>query len=235
MRVLFEMVGKGEIRRSDILYSISASKRHSILVVRKQIPLETVNVDEVVAVLKDSEFSDLWSSEELMPGDIEIVLDYWRKPSIALGDLYEELRTIETTIHTYVSEQLKASLQVPNISDVEADQDAWWTQAVPETVKRDCNQRWEENSRQGHSYDYTDFKHLWEIIERNWPIFSNKFTDLYPGNTKQQVGADLRKINLIRNKVMHPVRGINPTDDEFELVRKVRHKITSIPGPAAQA
>jgi len=227
MRTLFEMVGRGVIRRSDILYSISPEKRGSILKVRKSIPLEPITTEEVLAVLKVSEFAPLWSSEDVMLGDSTVVLDYWKIPGVALGDLYEELRTIEITLHKYVLNHLKETF-------TSNDDEAWWTDGVPVSVKLECSRRWEESGRQGHSYNHTDFIHLWEIMEQNWTIFSRDFTGLYPTSTKPDLGRDLKKVNAVRNKVMHPVRGINPTDEDFELIRKVRRKVTTLPSPTAR-
>jgi hypothetical protein len=230
------MVGRGEIRRSDILYSIPSDKRKGILYVRKTIPLHSVEPDELVAVLKDSEYASLWSSEELMLGDANIVLDYWKKTGVALGDLYEELRTIETALHGYVKRRLESEFaEGSKAGSADGHNDAWWTRCVPDQVKADCNERWEKNSRKGHSYEYTDFIHLWKIIDKNWAVFSSPFSAVYPGGRKNLVEMDLDKVNDIRNKVMHAVRGIDPTDEDFELVRKVRQRIMALPSLAVQS
>ena len=54
------------------------------------------------------------------------------------------------------------------------------------------------------------------ILEDEWPLFRDLFTD-YTANRKQ-LSKDLRRLNGIRNKVMHPVRGLIPDEEDFDFV-----------------
>lgn len=81
-------------------------------------------------------------------------------------------------------------------------------------------------------YAYTDLIDIASIMEANW----KHFTDVLPGvlaHNKKEFLARFRKLNNIRNKVMHPVREVLPTQEDFDFVREFRNSVASFRGVAA--
>jgi hypothetical protein len=61
---------------------------------------------------------------------------------------------------------------------------------------------------------YTDLIDLAEILDKNWATIAAKV--LMNASHKKEILADLRRLNKLRRKVMHPVRSTLPNDAEFE-------------------
>ena len=74
--------------------------------------------------------------------------------------------------------------------------------------------------------NFINFK---EIIKGNWDEFCKVIPpDIADGRKKKQLLADLQRANGIRNKVMHPIKGIETpplSRDECEFVRKLASQL----------
>jgi hypothetical protein len=155
--------------------------------------------------------SDIYFS---VPGDrrgSDSTLQLWYSdPVHALGDMYEDLRRIEITLHERIREAL-----IREYGDGEA---GWWRHGIPEGVRVKCQERRERDRDDPcQPFSYSDLLDLDASLEEQWALLKDLFPD-YTANRKQ-LSKDLRRLNRIRNKVMHPVRGVVPDDDDFEFVR----------------
>lgn len=181
--------GAGQLRRSDIYFSVSRDRR-------------------------DAPPNRLYA---------EVVNRYADEAS-AYGDMYEDLRSIETTLHKLVRERLKEALG--------DEEKGWWRQGVPEGVRLKCQDRRERDEDPcSDPYGYTDLLDLARILEANWKHFTSILPAALTDNRKQFL-SDLGKLNGIRNKVMHPVRGAPPTEDDFEFARQLRNNVGSVSNTA---
>jgi hypothetical protein len=124
----------------------------------------------------------------------------------ALGDMYEALRRAEITLHAGIRRALQEQY-----GESEA---GWWRFGVPLSVRQKLQIRREEDSDPAEPYAYTDLLDLAEILDKNWTTIAPKV--IHDSSQKKVILSNLRRLNIIRRKVMHPVRYTPPADDEFE-------------------
>lgn len=135
---------------------------------------------------------------------------WYSDPAHALGDMYEDLRRIEITLH----EKIRNAL----IRRYGEDEAGWWRQGVPEGVRVKCQERRERDRDDPcQPFSYSDLLDLDAVFEDQWALLKDLFPE-YTANRKQ-LSKDLRQLSRIRNKIMHPVRGFVPAEDDFEFVR----------------
>jgi hypothetical protein len=101
------------------------------------------------------------------------------------------------------------------------DEAGWWRQGVPERVRVKCQERRERDVDDPcDPFCYSDLLDLDAILEDQWTLLKGLFPD-YTINRKQLSKA-LKQLSRIRNKVMHPVRGLVPSEAEFDFVRRLQ-------------
>jgi hypothetical protein len=138
---------------------------------------------------------------------------WWGDAIHALGDMYEDLRRIEMTVHHKICRAL--------ITQYGEGESGWWRKGVPERVRIKCQERRERDPDEPcDPICYTDLLDLAAILEGEWSLLKNLFPD-YTANRKQPL-KDLRQLNRLRNKVMHPVRGLAPEEQDFDFVRGLK-------------
>lgn len=144
---------------------------------------------------------------------------WYADPTHALGDMYEDLRQIEIALHDKIREAL-----VQRYGDGES---GWWRQGIPENVRVKCQERRERDLDDPcESFCYSDLLDLDAILDAQWAVLKDLFAD-YTVNRKQ-LSRDLRQLNRIRNKVMHPVRGFVPNEGDFDFVRGLQRSFQCI-------
>ena len=202
---LYRAVGTGQLRRSDILFSIDQLVRHAI--------------EEAISKTGSSEPRRLRpelakSGMQISREDLEVYLRL-RDARVDLGDMYEFVREIELRLHDYIRTALIA----------EYGENEWWRKGVPLPVREDCAVMNERDGEPVSSlYCYTTLMNLRFILDREWNVLSKNL----PGGVradKQQFLADLSRLNRIRNIVMHPVKGVMFTADDFDFVRRLRRQL----------
>jgi len=143
----------------------------------------------------------------------------------ALGDMYDDLRRIELALHRRVRATLAEAFGT--------DDFGWWRRGVPETVRVKCQERRERDQDEPcEPYCYTDLLDLGRIIEEHWTLFKDQLPTRYSTNRKALLEA-LARLNRVRNKVMHPVRGLVPCREEFEFVQELERDIIPANWPVA--
>ena len=205
MNQLYRAVGQGHLRRSDILFSIEPDVRKAI--------------EEAIAAAGDSELPQLRralakSGVKVSREDVEMYLRL-RDARVDLGDMYEFVREIELRLHDYIRTGLVA----------EYGEQEWWRKGVPLPVREDCAVMNERDAEPVTSlYCYTTLMNLRFILDREWNTLSKNL----PGGLradKQKFLADITQLNRIRNIVMHPVKGVMFTADDFDFVRRLRRQL----------
>lgn len=199
---LDQMIGQGRLRRSDVFFSISKDVR-----------------DKCVGTTE--------RPADVSPDDFKVLRRYG-DAAHALGDMYEDLRCIEMTVHTMVRDVL--------VRTFGRSESGWWRQGVPEAIRRSSQVRREEDAEPADSpFCYTDLLDLGRIIEANWSVFQLGLPERYRSNRKLLLD-DLRRLNSIRRNVMHPVRGCVPSEDDFDFARRLRADLApSTMDPAEEA
>lgn len=197
---LCTVVGEGQIRRSDIFFSISSDKRKVIG------ESHGCQIYQIEKILESKGYETC--REEL---DIFLML---RKQRALLGDMYDYIREIEMILHDMIKRILKAEYK-----------EIWWRKGVPLSVRKECVARKEEDEEPVKDpYCYTMFINLSVIIERNWKIFDLALPPELTINKKTLL-KEFGKINYIRNRVMHPVKTPEFTEEDFYFVHVFHKKI----------
>src|SRR5690606_35559165 len=126
------------------------------------------------------------------------------------GDMYSHLRTVEVTLHRLVRQTLQQAYS--------SHDDECWHHGVPLPIRQRCvSVREADPQHLVDPYVYTNLIDLKEIIEKNWVLF----VDILPSEAsrdKRELGRMFDRLNRIRNVVMHPVKQVHPTEDDFTFV-----------------
>jgi hypothetical protein len=201
---LEEMVGRGKVHRSDIFFTVPKDVREAVLNVLGTNPIYAP--EYIKDLLKDSGLA-------VKLGDVLAVVRY-RDTQEPLGDMYEDIREIETNLHTRIRRVLERNFG--------QDESGWWRKGIPEDIRKECQSRREED-KDGPSdpYCYTNLIDLWKIIKTQWAIFQTELS-VKIRTDKNKLEHDIQRLNVIRNIVMHPVRGRIPTEDDFDFVREFK-------------
>lgn len=204
---LDEMVGRGWIRRSDIFFTVPKEIRNTVLKMLENRP--TAAPEHIASLLDNSGIS-------VKLGDVFAVVKY-RDSQNALGDMYEDIREIETRLHSRIREVLEHKFGKA--------ESGWWRKGIPEEIRKDCQSRREEDEDAlSDPYCYTDLMHLWLILKSQWTIFQPELPNTVSADRKK-LGDDIQRLNVIRRIVMHPVRGKIPSEDDFDFVRDFKTRL----------
>jgi len=207
---LFRAIGMGLIRRVDVLFSLDKVIRKEIEEIISELPDADAKL-----VLKELRDRELAVDER----DLEIYLDL-RKQRVSASDLYELISELERTLHGYLARLLK--------EEYGRKESGWWRRGVPQNVRIDCvtlRER-DEEPPTDPPYSYTTFFHLVKILDKNWALFQ-KHLPASVAADKRQLLRDLYRVGGIRNRVMHPVRGGPPAQDDVEFVREVHRSLVN--------
>jgi Swt1-like HEPN len=199
MAYLYRQVGEGELRRSDILFTLDIRAREQIENLVQQ-RASTVGW-RLRRWLKAA-------GVEVDPDDLDIYLKL-RDARVDLGDMYELIRDLELSLHRFIREQL----------ELQYGQD-WWREGIPLHVREDCavlNERDQEPAVD--LFCYTTIIHLLKIFDQNWNALSPQLPGPLRAN-KQAFLARLKRLNAVRNIVMHPVKALPLTEDDFYFLRR---------------
>jgi hypothetical protein len=207
MQYIYVAIGEGRIRQSDVLFAFDKNFRR--------------NVESCLSKGKDLQEWELIpaitkTDSRYDSGDISIYLSY-RNLRIYAGELYEFITDLERVLH----EKIKSVV----VQEFGEEESGWWRQGVPERIRSECAQTRERDPEFADDpYNYCTFIHLTEVVDKNWILFQGCLpADLVAD--KKTLLTDLRRLNAIRNRVMHPVRSTPPSEDDFEFVREMRKKL----------
>lgn len=204
---LDQLVGRGDLRRSDILFAVPKN-------IRQIIPMSGALGQDPQVITRKLQRSGFDVDLE----DVQTILKYG-DASHALGDMYEDIRTIETYLHQLIQETLE--------QEYGEEMMGWWRQGIPESVRKSCVVRQEEDPEPvPDPYCYTDLLDLWHIQNKQWTVLSKVLPDEVTAN-KADLRRNLTRLNTIRRNVMHPVRGVIPSEDDFEFVRELKGMLIS--------
>lgn len=204
---LDEMVGRGWIRRFDIFFTIPKTVRKAVIRVLEKAP--TSHPEYIADRLKSDGLA-------VKLGDVYAVVKY-RDTQNALGDMYEDIRDIETNLHLQIREVLEKELGKGEYG--------LWRKGIPEAIRTDCHSKREKDEEPvSDPYCYTDLIDLWKIIDKNWKSISENLPKDVKSN-KKKLEEDFTRLNRIRNMVMHPVRGLIPTEDDFDFIRDFKSRL----------
>ena len=209
MQYLCLKIGEGELRRSDIAFSLPHDARVAIeeIIEKADGP---VTVGKIQRELRKRHVT-------ANRVDVGIYLHY-RRARVVLGDMYELVRNVEVRLHSFVKQAFIAEFTEEN----------WWRSGVPDNIRAECAALLEKDPEPADEpYCYTHLINLREILDKRWPVLS-KFMPKQLLNQKKELMERLLKLNRIRNSVMHPVRNSAITEEDFEFVRDLASDLSDL-------
>jgi hypothetical protein len=205
MRHLCLKVGEGDLRRSDIVFSINSDLRHAIEDIIKE-----TGASSMRAVASELRRRGIQANRL----DVRIYLRY-RRARVVLGDLYELVRNIEVRLHRFIKQ---AFVQ-------EYGEENWWRGGVPDRIRADCAATRERDTEPANdAYCYTTLMNLREILDKQWSALGPHLPKRIQADKKAFL-EQVKRLNGIRNSVMHPVRNDQFSDDDFEFVRSFEREL----------
>jgi len=201
-------VNKGQVLGSDVLSTLLNKEWRVMADILADHPDGS---PERICDLLNSAFAYATDIDEL-----NLYLAYRKKP-IHAGDIYGLLYEIERTLH-----ELVRTVLVREYGPQEAE---WWGQGVPINVRVACAQAREQDAEFVNGpYNYTTLINLACILDKNWRLFEIRLPATV-AHKKSEFMRELTRMNGVRNRVMHPVRGEPPTEEELEFVKKMQEKL----------
>jgi len=208
MRYLCLKIGEGELRRSDIAFSLPREVREAI-----EQAIETTGSTGLTAVARELKAQGIAADRN----DIGVYLHY-RRARVVLGDMYELVRMVEVRLHTFIKQAFVA----------EFGEEQWWRGGVPDNIRAECAALLEKDPEPAEEpYRYTHLINLREILDKRWPVLS-KYMPKNLLNQKKDLMERLLRLNRIRNAVMHPVRNTVISEDDFEFVRDFEKELAEL-------
>lgn len=211
MNFLWTRIGEGQLRRSDIAFSLKRNVRKAIEAVVAETRSQSAG-----RICKELEKRGIHCNRF----DVRMYLEYRRAP-VVLGDMYELVRSIEVRLHRFIKRVFIA----------EFGADDWWRGGVPDNIRAECAALREKDPEPApEPYNYTHLIALREILDRKWSILS-KHLPPETAQNKRDLMDRLVQLNRIRNNVMHPVRGGMLTEEEFEFVYNLEEDLGPLTAP----
>lgn len=202
---LYREIGEGKLRRSDVLFTIDRHIRQHIEDCIRELGPRARPGRLRRELLK--------RGHEVHPDDLELYLKL-RDAQADLGDMYELIRDLELRLHNYIRSRFTAEYA-----------DAWWREGVPLPVREDCAVLHERDQEPAADlFCYTTFMHLHLIFDKKWAVLSAALPQQYQ-NAKQEFLDSLKRLNRIRNRVMHPVKGFTFDAEDFDFVRDFHRRV----------
>jgi len=153
MAYLYRQIGEGELRRSDILFTLDPQARERI----EKLVQDRGSI--VAWKLRRWLHNDGF---EVDSEDLQIYLKL-RDARVDLGDMYELIRDLELSLHGFVREALER----------EFGAEQWWREGVPLNVREDCAITNERDAEPASDlFCYTTLIHLLQIFDKNWASLS---------------------------------------------------------------
>ena len=211
---LEQMIGRGTIRRSDVFYTLSKEARSALEGVCG--PGRSVRQRAIWQRLTRAKLHEIWDDEAAALDDITTFIEF-RDSRFAMQDLYEDICVAECKLHQFIRAVL--------VREIGEKRSLWWRLGIPVDVRKECASRCEEDE-DGEDLDpycFTDTIHLAKILKAGWKLFEPYAHCVRADSRfKKDLVSRIARMNLIRRKVMHPVRGHRPTEEDFEIVRSLR-------------
>ncbi|MCK9418441.1 MAG: hypothetical protein M0R70_03565 [Nitrospirae bacterium] len=199
-RFLLLQVGEHELRLSNILYSIPPDRRQAYKDIVQRFSTKSAMHRSAIA-------------RRLDPGELDLFRISCDAPR---GDLYVSVADLETFLHSKIRTIL--------VTEYGPDELGWWRKGVPTEIRKQCiSKREEDVVPMDNPYNYTTFIDLFDIMDQNWSLFTQVLPQVLAAN-KRHLKEDFRKLNYLRNCIMHPVRGAVLGKEELDFVTCLRNK-----------
>ncbi|HEX7955717.1 MAG TPA: hypothetical protein VF508_02175, partial [Pyrinomonadaceae bacterium] len=176
-------------------------------------------IEGLIQKLNKADFNAIWSAAKregktLNYDELRIYLNL-RDARISMGDMYEFIVEIEVNLHKGVK----------NTFIAEYGESKWWREGIPSDIRKECASMLEGDPEPAaEPFCYTTLMQLHKVLDKKWDVLSKTLPGVLEKDKKGLLN-DIAKLNYIRNCVMHPVKGIPITEEDFQLVRDLRERL----------
>lgn len=200
MDYLYMEVGKGNIKKSDIWFTINHNIRKAVD--RYDKAKEGNSEEEEIKALL--ELANLYMIHE---DEAKLFLKL-KEARVADGDMYELISEIELLLHR----------SIKNVLINEHGNTEWWMKGVPQKIRERCENIYKKDSYLAKEpFYYTNFIDLKKIVKALWHQFE-KILPIDIVKNKNDFLSKIERLNEIRNGVMHPIKGYQLTPESFDFV-----------------
>lgn len=145
-------------------------------------------------------------------------LEAARAPAAASTPL-SVMHDIEIQLHGHIKHRLQAEWGTDN--------DAWWVEGVPLSIREDCVKRREADPARDEPYNYICLIDLKGILDKNWPLFESDYNNIRGDVTSKKGFLELLvRLNELRNRYSYPARAprsdSQPFANDFGLVTRAK-------------
>lgn len=198
LNYLDQAVGENKVARSEIYFSTTGTVREKV----EQACRETGHRPNSTGLVPLGPLTSYLVDEN--PDEVQVCLRYG-PASRYYGDLYEAVRKYEIDLHNLVRDVL--------VDHYGLESRAWWYEGVPLAVRKGCVERAEELMRFDlDPWSCTYMLDLQSVLKEQWVLFDH----LYKVAHRNTILGQVKKINAVRNRVMHPIRDSPPTNGDFD-------------------
>lgn len=204
-------VGENKIARSEIYFSLPRQVRAKVEDAarhRGYAPMPGQTLPRIQPIV------DLVVGED--PALVQVALRYG-PASRYYGDLYELVRRFELGLHGLIKDVL--------VKKFGLGERAWWYEGVPVSIRKSCAESAEDLGRfDVDPWSCTYMLDLQAVMKAQWLLFE----PLYRVGGKNEVLSEIKDVNGVRNRVMHPVRDAPPTNDDFDVLENAYARLLDV-------
>ena len=208
MQYLCLKIGEGDLRRSDVVFSVPQELRKAIEEILEANPRISAS-----AIARQLHSRGIRANRV----DTAVYIAF-RRARVVLGDMYELVRNVELRLHSFIKAAFIA----------EFGEEQWWRGGVPDTIRAECAALMEKDPEPASEpYCYTHLINTREILDKRWAVLSKYMPEALT-HKKKELMERLLRLNRIRNTVMHPVRDSHLEEDDFEFVRELDRDLSDL-------
>jgi hypothetical protein len=143
----------------------------------------------------------------------------------------DQLSEIELQLHSHIKRRLQERYGTDN--------DSWWVEGIPLTIRQECAQRRELDRDRQEPFNYTYLLDLKTVLDKNWSLFEPDFAKIRQlVSLKKDFLRQIEEFNVLRNRYAHPIRAPEPdskaSDDDYKRVSEMAGKVAAFCGRATE-
>lgn len=206
VEVVYREIGRGHVRRSAVFFHVD----EPVFSWGEQI------LESAPCITRAAFLAEIENYLDESTGEMGVLASlFFDVKDAPLTDLFEDIIDLERYLHSTISSTLAEG-------DGEGN---WWRLRIPLKVRTECATALESDPEPAAGpYCYTNFIHLWQILNQEWGIFS-KILPKAATKDKKLLEKQLLKVNALRNRVMHPARAYRPQPADLKFVASLRKKL----------
>jgi hypothetical protein len=209
--LIFYLTGRYGLLTFRVYFAISPLAREILAKIQKRWPAlaDSRNLELVLPSLEfegaQVEVEGVFREEIVLASICEHLLNV---------NAYGLICTVEDALGTMIRSELQLGYG-----------DDWWREGVPVEIRKTCSILQEEDpdpAEEQDKYEYWTISHMASILDYRWAIFSKVLPKSITTDKKDFL-SKLKRLNRLRNHIMHPIKNYNATKEDLILLEEVWH------------